>query len=87
MTERCLQALASSEFAIDPSDPHFGRIKQPEKILEAIAVQRKTKTGQDSIPAKKQSGSSDLKAMVGSLKRKGMAAKDNNAFKKAKSWS
>lgn len=82
-----MQALASSEFAIDPSDPHFNRIKQPKKMLDAIAVQRKHKKGVQDAPVKQPSRSSDLKAMVGSLKRKGQATSDNNAFKKVKSWS
>lgn len=35
------QALVDADFAIDPTDPHFPRLKQPRVLMSAVAASRK----------------------------------------------
>jgi hypothetical protein len=36
-----VQAMATADFAVDPTDPHIARLKKPRDIMAAVAKVRK----------------------------------------------
>lgn len=80
-----LQAMADPDFAIDPTDPRFTRLKRPEDVLKAV----QTKTRKGARPrsdaaggdagatgdAAKPSAAAGVAALASSLKRKAKAQK------------
>jgi hypothetical protein len=72
-----LQAMASSDFALDPADPHFSRLKNPEQLIAKVSEQRRAKSGaggstvgdagKDKLSVE---GDVDVKLLVGRLKRR-----------------
>lgn len=75
--DRTLQAMASSDFALDPADPHFSRLKNPKQLIAKVSEKRSAKsgTGVSTVgnAAKDKSsvvGDVGVKLLVGKLKRK-----------------
>ena len=81
-----VQALTQPEFAIDSTDPHFNRIKNPKKLITDITERRKRLRDDDApqqskaeaVASVKQRGKSELSALVGNLKRKVQGSSGGN---------
>jgi hypothetical protein len=74
-----MQALASADFAIDPTDPHMSRVKDPKGLIAKVSDKRKqaARPGaaqQNGMVVKEDEpaaqGEFSVKSLVSSLKRK-----------------
>jgi hypothetical protein len=73
-----LQDMASADFAIDPTDPHFARLKHSKRIIEHVRERRKVAAeknlevaqGECVRRSEGKGALGEVKALVGSLKRK-----------------
>ena len=70
-----MQAIVAPDFAIDPADPHFARLPQPQELMARISQRRgrQSKRTEDGAPEQAdgiQAGDVDVKLLVGRLKRK-----------------
>ena len=76
------QAITSPDFAIDPTDPHFARLRQPEQVMEVVRKRQSKK--RQAVPeaaagdtedrgAKMLGAGAAVAALADSLKRKAKA--------------
>ena len=91
-----MQAIATSEFAIDPADPHVARLRDASGMIAKITQKRAasstkglndpegtTVTGAGGAAAAATQSDADMSLLVGRLKRKQTKATEQPAGMKA----